>query len=363
MVGLNQRSDVEVAEVSNLPDQFDLIPVSDDGVRAISGYFGCKAETDAPVRVTADQYQEFNEYIYGYAKERGKAFSIQMRRGFLGQRHADQSDLDLPSDPTLPQELTERLSFGRTVHMKDHNFTVSVGRYRRPSDGRLFKVTKSRHAPARSRGLSLGTLSYYRNTVDKYEASFESSGRGVRMHDMEGNLLVGPDTEVHRTVSMDPCWIYCTTAVDRGFKSDQSPWLDGNHTATPIVVTENHFARMLGAGFGVWSKPRIRQVYSCLESVEKLRYTMNGVMVLHGPVRYMSASERNLHLASLSREGSPIEVHENLFTKNDEFSWEREYRFAIWGWGPPLQPHVVMPLDGELLECYGAALPLPVYGG
>ncbi len=357
MPGLNQQHDVEVAEVQGESDEFDLTPLTPKGVLVLSEYLGRQTEKGVPIRVTDRQYRGLNEYTYE-RNDHYKGFSIGMRQTFLGQRQADQSDLDWPSDPVLPQELLDRLSFGRGIHLKDHNFTVSVGRYGTPPQGPLFKVTKTKHVPAQSLSVSLGTLHYYRNTTDKHEASFESSGRGVSIHDMAGKELVGPEAEVHRTIAMDPCWIYCTTQVGRGFEADQLAWLDGNHAATPIVTPVNHFARMLGANFGLWSKPRIREVYRWLESVEQLRYTMNGIMVLHGPVRYMDAAERNDYLKTLSRERSPIEMHENVFTKNDEFSWEREYRFGIWGWGPPLQDHVLMRLDGELFECYGRSLQL-----
>lgn len=57
-------------------------------------------------------------------------------------------------------------------------------------------------------------------------------------------------------------------------------------------------------------------------------------MVVHGAVQYTEA----------------------VFTKNAEFAPEKEYRFAILGWGPPLQNHVVMPLTSQLLDCYGPSV-------
>ena len=110
MAGLNQQHDVEVVEICNLSEQFDLIPASEDGVRAISGCFGCVAEMKAPVRVTDAQYRKFNEYVRQYARDRGKAFSTGTRQRFLGQKQADQSDLNLISDSNLPNALQERLS-------------------------------------------------------------------------------------------------------------------------------------------------------------------------------------------------------------------------------------------------------------
>ena len=76
-------------------------------------------------------------------------------------------------------------------------------------------------------------------------------------------------------------------------------------------------------------------------------------MIMHGRVRYMDREERNEHLRSLAVQRSPLELPENVFTKRDEFAWEREYRFGVFGWGPPAQDHVVLPVNKELLDCYG----------
>ena len=220
-------------------------------------------------------------------------------------------------------------------------------------------MTRRKYTPSQSLRLSIGTLSYYQDTVDKNEASFTYHSSGASLRTMDGteiSLAPGPGR-----VSLNPCWIYCTTLSDEsvfdGF--DHVAWRDdGVEAATPIVCPTDHFAYTLGAAFGLWSKPRMREVYESLHSEEALRATMNAITVVHGPVRYMPATERNEHLRTLSKDRSPLELHEHLFTKNDEFAWEREYRFGIFGWGRPLKDHVLLPVSHELLACYGQSVPL-----
>ena len=137
---------------------------------------------------------------------------------------------------------------------------------------------------------------------------------------------------------------------------DQSRWFKDYDQATPVASSANHFARMLGVNFGIWSMPRVRQVYQWIESVPVLEHTGNGVMVFHGAVRYIDETERDRYLERLHREDRQLWITEAAFTKASEFAPEREYRFGIWGWGPPLQDHVVMPLTHQLLECYGPSV-------
>ena len=221
-------------------------------------------------------------------------------------------------------------------------------RYGPPVDGQLYKVTKHEYTPRQSLSISIGTLNHYRNTVDKDEAAFTVEEPSKSTWHVEGKGSVEVQS-LSVGVWQNPCWIYCTTIADGGF--DQADWR--GREATPIVCSVDHFAYMLGAAFGVWSKPRMREVYASIEPVEILQSTMNGIMVMHGPVRYMDRNERNEHLRSLAHHTSPLELPENVFTKSDEFAWEREYRFGVFGWGPPAQDHVVLPVNAELLDCYG----------
>ena len=86
----------------------------------------------------------------------------------------------------LSPQLLERCEFGRIVRLKRHNITVACARYGPPPAGNLHKVTRAEYAPLTSRRLSIGTLDYYRNTVDKKEGSFTpSSSEGV-LHAPDG---------------------------------------------------------------------------------------------------------------------------------------------------------------------------------
>lgn len=349
---LNQPHDIEVEKRS---DQFQLTPTSPKGLRAMTDYLGTKVDLGTPVLMGSSQFEDFRKHVY-FANNRYEGFSIGWRQRFLGQKRSSPPKSPSETEPTLSPELLERLSFEPLTLVNDHGFTVSVARYGSPSTGQLFKVTKPEHSPTTSLTLSLGTLEYYRLTADEDEAAFTPSGPGPTIRTRDGVLLAGPEEASWGSISMNPCWVYCTTSPGPdGLDSGQSAWSDRSVVATPITMPTNYFAQVLGATFGIWSLPRIPQVYEWIESVETLRYTRNGIQVFHGPVRYMPSRERRRHLEELRKQESPIEIPENLFTKNDEFAWEREYRFCIWGWGPPQQNHVILPVSRELLGCYGSS--------
>ena len=347
MTRLNRRKDVEVSPVG---EQFDMIPVSPEGVRAVSDYLGSEVAPGVPVRMTGPQYRGFMAHLYG---QKYGGLSVNLKRRFRGQRLPDA--LDFAKD--LSSRVRDRCAFGRAIHVKDHNFMVACARYGPPPAGQLYKVTKAKYAPSASLALNIGTLDYYRDMVDKDEGSFSSSSNEAVLRTLDGKLIADPGTVESLSLSISPCWVYCTTMISgRGMSPDQSAWFKDDHKATPVASSANHFARMLGAAFGVWSIPRIRQVYEWIESVAVLKDTCNGVMVVHGAVRYMDAAERDRYLGTLHREDRELWMREAVFTKNSEFAPEREYRFTIWGWGPPLQNHVVMPLTNQLLDSYGPSV-------
>ena len=347
MTGLHSRKDVEVSRVG---EQFDMIPLSPEGVRAVSDYLGSEVTPDVSVRMTGSQYRGFMAHVY---EHKYGSLSITLKRQFRGQKLSDASELS----ENLSFPVLERYTFGRTIHLKDHNFIVACARYGPPPVGRLYKVTPAKYAPSASLALSVGTLDYYRDIVDKDEASFTPSSNDGVVRTLDGQLIAGPGTVEFTSLGISPCWVYCTTMISgRGMSPDQSAWFKDDDKATPISSSANHFARTLGASFGVWSIPRIRQLYEWIESVAMLKYTCSGIMVLHGAVRYVDAPQRDRYLGRLHREDRDLWMTEAVFTKNSEFAPEREYRFTIWGWGPPLQDHVVMPLTNPLLACYGPSV-------
>lgn len=331
-------------------DQFDMFPVSPKGVRAMADYLGSSVAPGVPVRMTGPQYRNFMVHLH---ERKYGAFSVGLQRQYRGQRLPSASDLAKDLSP----QVSDRCTFGRTVYVEGHNFTVACARYGPSPEGQIYKVTEAKYAPSASLSLSIGTLDYYRDVVDKDEGSFSSESDKTVLHTLDGKLLAGPGTIGNLRFSIDPCWVYCTTMISgHGMRPDQSSWFKADHRATPVASSPNHFARMLGAAFGVWSIPRIRQVYEWIESVPVLEYTHNAIMIVHGAVRYMDAAERDRYLGTLSQENRELWMHEAVFTKNAEFAPEREYRFAIWGWGTPLQDHVVMPLTNQLLDSYGPSV-------
>lgn len=347
VMGPDGRNDVFVSPVG---EEFDIIPVTPEAVRVVSKFLGSTVAPHVPLRMTDSEYRRFA----AHAREHTDGgLSIKLKRRFRGQRLSDVPDLS----ETLPPQMDERLAFGRAVHLKDHNVTIACARYGSPPAGRLYKVTMAQHTPVASLALSIGTLDYYRDVVDKDEAAFTSSSSDGVLRTLDGKLIAGPETIKSLSIGISPCWIYCTTTISRRrMRPDQSAWFNDGDKATPVVSSVNHFARMLGASFAIWSMPRIRQVYEWIETAEVLEYTANGIMVVHGAVRYMEASERHRYLAKLHREDRELWMTEAVFTKNSDFAPEREYRFTVWGWGPPLQNHIVMPLIDPLSKCYGRSV-------
>lgn len=361
MPGLNQWNDVEVAEVPSTLDQVDVIPLSAKGVEVVSAYLGCDATVNTPVRMSRNRYTEFDEFLFNYAKNRFATFTTGVKRRYLGQQRADRFDLDLQtSDLPIPGELSARLFCdNKFLVLKDHGFSVLPMRYGEPANGQLYKMTRREHSPTQSLRLSVGTLSYYQNTVDENEASFTYHRSGATIRTMDGTEIPLPPGLGR--VSLNPCWIHCTTLSGESDPDmfGHADWRnEGFEVATPIVCPTDHFAYMIGAAFGVWSKPRVREVYEALHSEKALQATMSAITVVHGPVRYMPAAERNEHLRTLSRMDSPLALAEHLFTKTEEFAWEREYRFGILGWGRPLKDHVLLPVNHKLLACYGQSVPV-----
>lgn len=336
--------------MSPVGERFDIIPVSPEGVRAVSDYFGSEVAPQIPLRMTGRQYKRFMANVY---ERKYGSLSVGLKRRFRGQRLPDASDFS----ESLSSETLERYSFGRAIHLRDHGITVACAQYGLPPTGQLYKVTTAEYAPSASMTLSIGTLDYYRDIIDKNEASFTSSSTDGVLRTLDGELIAGPGSIKNLNLGISPCWVYCTTMVSgRGMSLDQSVWFKDDCKATPVLSSTNHFARTLGASFAIWSIPRIRQVYEWIESTPVLEFTGKGILVLHGAVRYMDATERDRYLGRLHREDHELWMTEAVFTKDSAFAPEREYRFTIWGWGPPLLDHVVMPLTSRLLECYGPSV-------
>lgn len=214
--------------------------------------------------------------------------------------------------------------------------------------------------PSVARTLSLGTLESYRVTVDPEEGAFTPSVRDVTLRADDSARLPGPIPAELGKVGVNPSWIYCTTEVPTsGMTSEQFEWSSPGEThATSLVPAPDTFSLLLGSAFGIWSRPRIRHVYRWIASPTELRKTQNAILVVHGPVRYMNGSDRDAHLERLYRQPGSFAPLEQVFTKAADFSPEREYRFAIWGWGAPLRNQILLPLTTELLSCFGSSVPV-----
>ena len=352
VTGIHSRRDVEVSRVD---EHVVLTPVSDKGVRVLSDYLGSKVQLHAPVQVTPTQERGLMPYVRD--QQHYGEFSMGAKRHFRGQRLSHTSD-DFSSSPSL-EALAKYTLGSHYTYVPSHDFTVISVRYGPPPADQLYKITKTSDTPHTSSALSIGTLSYYRATVDRDEGTFASSpSEGTTLRTLDDELIADAATIQSLRLSINPCWIYCTTTIASEKMSPcQSAWYKDCESATLIVSPVNHFARKLGASFGAWSKPRFKDVYESIDSVETLRQTNNAIIVIHGAVRYMDVNERHRYLQKLYREDRQLWMDESVFTKTSEFAPEKEYRFGIWGWGPPLQDHIIMPLTPQLLACFGPSVP------
>ena len=87
VMGLHRRRDVEVSRVG---EQFDIVPLSPKGVRAMSEYLGGEIVPQVPVRMTDAQYTGFMAHI---RQQTYGGFSLGAKRRFRGQRMPDASGL------------------------------------------------------------------------------------------------------------------------------------------------------------------------------------------------------------------------------------------------------------------------------
>lgn len=349
---IHSRRDVEVSRGA---EHVVLTPVSDKGVHVLSDYLGSKVQLHAPVQVTPTQERALMPYVRD--QQHYGEFSMGAKRYFRGQRLSPASD-DFSSSPS--REALARYTFGsHYTYVPSHDFTVISVRYGPPAADQLYKITKTSDTPHTSSALSIGTLEYYRATVDRDEGTFASSpSEGIALRTLDDELIADSATIQSLRLSINPCWIYCTTTIaSEQMSPSQSAWYKDSESATRIVSPINHFARKLGASFGAWSKPRFKDVYESIDSVETLRQTNNAIIIIHGAVRYMDVNERHRYLQKLHREDRQLWRDESVFTKTSEFAPEKEYRFGIWGWGPPLQNHILLPLTSQLLACFGPSVP------
>lgn len=346
-------SDVEIDRIGEL---YELTPTTDAGARLLENFLNHPMIRGVPVRMARAEYERF----WKSTRKQRVGLMVGVKPKFVGQKRG-------PAEPLeeLPPELAAMITVGRTVILRDHDVTVSTARYGAEvaSTDRIYKVTKPEHAPKRSENLSLGTVDYYRATVDAEEGSFVPLRSKAIVATVNGDPVDGANDGHITRIGINPCWIYCTTLVGpNGLDSDQMiwfrDWFAGKALSTPVRVPLHEFARMLGCTFGLWSRYNIRRAYRTLESVETLRQTGNLIMVFHGPVRYMDSEERREHLDRLNRKSERAYALESVFTKTLDFSAEREYRFSIWGWGEPLAEHVVLPTPVQMTDCYGASVPL-----
>ena len=349
--GLNRRTDVEVSLLDE--EHRDLTPVSTEGVRAMSDYLGYEVVAHVPVRVTNTQYEDFHDRIFH--KQQYGELSLRMKPRFLGHKRSDASEFyDNPS----PQ-LLEKYTHLRQALAREHDFTVTCLRYGSPPEDRLHKITRAQYAPSVSLKLSIGTADYYRDTTDQYEGSFSAPPTpGSTIRTPDGELIDLSTAAESLSLSISPCWIYCTTMIpSRGMCEDQYTWFKEDYDmATPIISPAEHFACRLGVRFGIWAKSRLRQVYRWLSSKSALTITNNEIRVVHGAVRYMDEPDRQHYLRELFREDRQFWEKEAIFTKTSDFAPEQEYRFAIYGWGQPQTDQIMLPLSRELIACYGPSV-------
>jgi len=255
----------------------------------------------------------------------------------------------------------------------DNRFTVHVFGYKvdADDDGGLVKFTSKEHGPSFTNTISLGTPEFYRRdrTAVQPDGSVDPFSEGVDPFEAEF-VIESPGAEV--TVSMEsgasspaainrlgynPGWIFCVAKSMRN--PDFSETVEyfreqGHELMTPLRAPATVVAARLGCDFGRYGIPNI-EVFSFVESMDTLRATGNGVVVLHGPVQYTEASTRHTRLHQLATAPvSPLAALEAVFTKQDKFARECEYRFLVCGWGPPREKQVILPLGQPMRDVFAA---------
>ncbi len=261
-----------------------------------------------------------------------------------------------PGDALLRSYLYSMVTGGHAMSV-DGRFTVDVFRYGDYHPINVLKFTSQNHRIATGRSVSVASLQHFRGALVDDQAEdpregalhFVSPSIGT-MTDESGNTFQGELTSVG--FLHDAGWILCTSCPP----TNKRDWIklrkyfeNRGKPAVQSIENPSTFAMRLGVDFGRHTLANLKEFYSSLDR-DHLIATRNSLSVWHGAVKYMNPVARDKYLEELNREDPAVAAYEALFTKDDRFKAEREYRFFISSWRRLRKDHIICPLGGVTLE-------------
>lgn len=247
---------------------------------------------------------------------------------------------------------------------------VNVGLHR-GIDRQIVRLSKRKHSPHIGSEIRLSTLEHYRKGENLHAEQRDA---------MEGRLKLDSTPFLHRSLrksgfqgavnsvsaettfaaSSDP-WVYCTALWPGGRSAALSlaRRLSPDYDTITYILDVDAFALELGIEFGLaldpsrdltrpTSLPEAPQAMlfdSWLQGV-KASGDIRGARVVHvdhGPVAYEDLSG----VLRTGREVADLELPVG-FTKPRSFSYQSEYRFALWSLGKPSKPTLRLPISDAL---------------
>ena len=227
----------------------------------------------------------------------------------------------------------------------------------------VIRFSKREHSPRMSDEIWVSTLAHYR----------EGEGLEADQRDpMEGRVKLDAAPFVARrlseagfvasassfsakaryAVTRDP-WVYCT-AFYPGSERDAyrlGKRISSDNDTITNILDVNAFALELGVDFAIALDESIHtKAVSGVSLIQKASLAnsgfQKGVRVDHGPVAYEDIS------GTLDTGREPVNLASRTgFIKPNSFSYQSEYRFALWTIGQPSAKTVRIPISDALRGC------------
>ena len=251
------------------------------------------------------------------------------------------------------------------------------------SDRQIVRLSKREHSPHIGSEIRLSTLERYRKGEklhaeqrDAMEGRLKLDAtplldRSLRKSGLQGAVnSVSAETTV--AASSDP-WVYCTALWPggEGAALRLARRLSPDYDTITYILDIDAFALELGIEFGLALDPSrdLTRPTSLPEAVQAMLFDswlqdakasghISGARVVHvdhGPLAYED-------LSGVLRTGREVADLESPvgFTKPRLFSYQSEYRFALWTLGEPSKPTLRLPISDALraltsLDPWGAA--------
>lgn len=261
-----------------------------------------------------------------------------------------------PGDALLRGYLYSMVTGGHGMSV-DGRFNVHVFRYGDYHPINVLKFTSENHRIDTGRSVSVASLQHFRGTLGDDRAEDPREGT---LHFVSPSIGTMTD-ERERTFKAeltsvgflhDAGWIFCTSCPPtnkRDWNKLRKYFEKRGKLAAQSIENPTTFAMRLGVDFGRHTVADLGEFYSALDR-NHLIATKNSLSVWHGAVKYMNPVARDRYLEELNREDPAVAAYEALFTKDNRFREEREYRFFISSWGRMRRDHIICPVDAATLE-------------